>query len=95
MVPTRTCVGCRSRAPKGELLRIVRMSDASLRIDPRGTAQHRGTYVHRDRACVDAALKGGIARGLRTGPSGEGFAGEPTEELSRLRAEIEQQMGAS
>lgn len=83
--PERTCVGCRGRAPKGSLLRIVRSVEGSVRVDPRGTAPGRGAYVHRDRACVDAALgKGALWRALRAGH----------RRAARLRADIEGELSA-
>ena len=84
--PERSCVGCRERAPKAELVRVARTS-AGVRVDPRGSAPGRGAYVHRDPACIDAALrKGALARALRTGLA--------QEELARLRNEIEEAMQA-
>jgi predicted RNA-binding protein YlxR (DUF448 family) len=54
-----------------------------VRVDPQGNAPGRGAYVHRDRRCVDAALrKGAFASALRTGLA--------QEELARLRTEIEE-----
>jgi len=75
-------VGCRQRAPKGELVRVAR-TPAGVRVDPHGNAPGRGAYVHRDPACVTAALrKGALASALRTGLA--------QEELARLRREIEE-----
>ncbi|MGX2994193.1 YlxR family protein [Streptomyces sp. JNUCC 64] len=54
--PERTCVGCRERAAKSELLRIVREGDACVP-DPRGTLPGRGAYVHPDPACLDLAVR--------------------------------------
>jgi uncharacterized protein len=80
--PERSCVGCRGRAPKAELLRVAGTS-AGVRVDPAGTAPGRGAYVHRDRACVTAALRrGALARALRRGLD--------QEELARLRKDIEE-----
>jgi predicted RNA-binding protein YlxR (DUF448 family) len=80
--PERSCVGCRRRAPKAELLRVAGTS-VGVRVDPAGTAPGRGAYVHRDRACVTAALrKGALARALRRGLD--------QEELARLRKDIEE-----
>ena len=85
--PERSCVGCRTRGPKRELLRIARTPDG-VRADPGGTAPGRGAYVHRDAACVAAALRAGtIARALRTGMR-EG-------ELARLAVEIEEALQGS
>ena len=80
--PERSCVGCRRRAPKAELLRVAH-TPSGVRADPTGTAPGRGAFVHRDPACVDAALRNGaIARALRTGLS--------QGELARLRVDIEE-----
>jgi uncharacterized protein len=80
--PERSCVGCRGRAPKSELLRVARSPDGA-RVDPLGRAPGRGAYVHRDPRCVDLALRrGAFARALRTGLA--------QEELARLRNDIEE-----
>ena len=55
--PTRTCLGCRRRRPKRELLRLVRRSDG--RVDADGTASGRGAYVCAERECLERALKPG------------------------------------
>ena len=55
--PLRTCVGCRGRAPKAALVRVVRTAE--------------GTYVHPSPACVDAAERRGAfgrALGSEVGP---------------------------
>jgi predicted RNA-binding protein YlxR (DUF448 family) len=84
--PERSCVGCRERAPKGELLRIAR-TPAGVRVDPTGSVPGRGAYVHRDPACVRSALrKGGVERALRTGVH--------ERELATLRNEIEEVLQA-
>ena len=81
-VPVRTCVGCREREAKPELLRIVASTEGAIRWDPNGSEPGRGAYVHRRRSCVEAALsRGALARGLRTGLDEHGAA--------TLRADIE------
>ena len=80
--PERSCVGCRRRAPKTELLRIARTPEG-VHADPVAKAPGRGAYVHRDADCVAAALRRDtLARALRTGLA--------QEELARLRIEIEE-----
>jgi predicted RNA-binding protein YlxR (DUF448 family) len=37
-----------------------------VRIDPSGKAPGRGAYLHDQRSCWQAGLKGGLARALRT-----------------------------
>ncbi|MFF8971980.1 YlxR family protein [Streptomyces sp. NPDC014995] len=54
--PERTCVGCRERAAKTELLRIVATGDACVP-DPRGTLPGRGAYVHPAPVCLDQAVR--------------------------------------
>ena len=47
-------MGCRSRAAKIDLLRVV-VAAGNLAVDPRGRLPGRGAYVHPDPACVDLA----------------------------------------
>ncbi|MGP4002285.1 YlxR family protein [Streptomyces sp. 8N706] len=54
--PERTCVGCRERAAKGDLLRIAVIEDACVP-DPRGTLPGRGAYVHPAPVCLDLAVR--------------------------------------
>ncbi|WP_079102664.1 YlxR family protein [Streptomyces sp. TP-A0356] len=54
--PERTCVGCRERAAKIELLRTVVVEDVCVP-DPRGTLPGRGAYVHPALACLDLAVR--------------------------------------
>ncbi|MFJ9567718.1 YlxR family protein [Streptomyces fuscichromogenes] len=54
--PERTCVGCRQRAAKTELLRIVAVGDECVP-DPRGTLPGRGAYVHPAQVCLDQAVR--------------------------------------
>ncbi|MEU9402648.1 YlxR family protein [Streptomyces sp. SID4985] len=54
--PERTCVGCRERAAKNDLLRIVMIEDACVP-DPRGTLPGRGAYVHPALVCLDQAVR--------------------------------------
>ena len=84
--PERSCVGCRERAPKAELLRVAR-TPTGVRVDPLGDAPGRGAYVHRDTECGAAALReGALASALRRGLA--------QEELARLRTEIEEALQA-
>ena len=83
--PVLTCVGCRERAPRSELLRIVVGPDGPA-IDGPGNAPGRGAYVHRDRGCIEAAGRPGVlGRALRTGGA--------SDEVGRLMLGIER-MGA-
>ena len=50
----RTCVGCRVRAAKSDLLRLVVIGD-SVVPDPRGRLPGRGASLHPDLACLELA----------------------------------------
>ena len=54
VTPTRTCVGCRVRGPKPELIRVV-VVGAECVPDLLGRLPGRGAYVHPDPACVELA----------------------------------------
>ena len=54
--PVRTCVGCRSRAAKSELLRVVAV-EGSLVPDPRGRLPGRGAHLHLDGDCLAMAQR--------------------------------------
>lgn len=58
--PLRTCVGCRSRVAKVELLRVVAESSVAgpvLVPDPRGRRPGRGAHVHPTPDCLALALR--------------------------------------
>jgi predicted RNA-binding protein YlxR (DUF448 family) len=68
--PVRTCVGCRKRATKRELLRVVAGADASgqwsVVPDPTGTAPGRGAHLHPTAECLARAERTrAFARALR------------------------------
>ncbi|MER6915435.1 YlxR family protein [Streptomyces sp. NPDC000594] len=67
--PERTCVGCRERAAKSDLLRIVAVGGDCVP-DDRGTLPGRGAYVHPAVVCLDQAVRRrAFPRALRvTGP---------------------------
>ncbi|MBD9704614.1 YlxR family protein [Streptomyces caniscabiei] len=54
--PERTCVGCRQRTAKTELLRVVAIEDECVP-DPRGTLPGRGAYVHPVQVCLDLGVR--------------------------------------
>ncbi len=59
--PVRTCVGCRKRAAKRELLRVTAGSDAQAHAvvvpDPTATAPGRGAHLHPTTECFDLAVR--------------------------------------
>ena len=50
----RTCVGCRQRGPRTDLLRVVAV-EGVLVPDPPGRRPGRGARLHRDPGCLDLA----------------------------------------
>jgi len=67
-VPVRTCVGCRSTAAQGELVRVALVGGRAVADVARRVAG-RGAWVHPRRECLASAAKGGYARALRTAVS--------------------------
>jgi predicted RNA-binding protein YlxR (DUF448 family) len=67
--PVRTCVGCRNRAAKHELLRVVAKDlgeGLELVPDPGGRAPGRGAHLHLSSGCLALALRRrAFARALR------------------------------
>ena len=58
--PVRTCVGCRVRATKSELLRVTAgLVDGRPAVvpDPTGTAPGRGAHLHPTTECYDLAVR--------------------------------------
>ena len=68
--PVRTCIGCRQRTAKSELLRVVAGSDTdghpAVVPDPRGRAAGRGAHLHPTTECLEQAVRRrAFARALR------------------------------
>lgn len=62
--PERMCAGCRDRADKRTLVRLVWNGADSVTVDERQRLPGRGVYLHA--GCAERALKSrAIARGLR------------------------------
>ncbi|MDA4894954.1 MULTISPECIES: YlxR family protein [Microbacterium] len=69
MDPVRTCVGCRTRASRAALLRVV-VRDGALVFDARAVLPGRGAWVHPTPECVEAAQRRrAFARALRVSPA--------------------------
>ncbi|MGH3362662.1 MAG: YlxR family protein [Nocardioides sp.] len=86
----RTCIGCRERAIKHELLRVVAGTDAhgqpAVVPDPDGTAPGRGAHLHPTAACYDLAVRRRafaralrFERGLASTPVGEYLDAAPPD----------------
>jgi uncharacterized protein len=54
--PIRMCAGCRGRAAKTELIRIVARGGVGM-VDERQTEPGRGVYLHPRRECLEQAVK--------------------------------------
>jgi predicted RNA-binding protein YlxR (DUF448 family) len=52
--PTRSCVACRRKRPKGELLRFVLSGDAELTPDFGALLPGRGAYLCKEKGCIES-----------------------------------------
>ncbi|MBI2919268.1 MAG: YlxR family protein [Chloroflexi bacterium] len=76
-VPERTCIACRTKRPKVELVRVVRGATGSVHVDPAGKQPGRGAYFCGAKQCWEQGLrKGRLEHVLKVRLSGE--------DLSRL-----------
>ncbi|MGH3424757.1 MAG: YlxR family protein [Nocardioidaceae bacterium] len=68
--PVRTCVGCRERANKSDLVRVVAIVDGATTVvapDLRGSAAGRGAHLHPTDRCLERATRRkAFGRALRT-----------------------------
>ena len=65
MQPVRTCLGCRGRENKADLIRLVRKG-GTVSVDVRQQAPGRGGYLHDRPECWELALrKRALTRALR------------------------------
>ncbi|MFN3866944.1 MAG: YlxR family protein [Demequina sp.] len=55
-VPVRTCVGCRGKASRSVLVRLV-LEDDRVVVDEHGNKPGRGAWLHPDPDCVALALR--------------------------------------
>ena len=55
--PIRTCIGCRIKRNKSELLRIVRTPGKDIKIDRHAIIEGRGAYLCFDVKCAQNAIK--------------------------------------
>jgi predicted RNA-binding protein YlxR (DUF448 family) len=54
--PQRTCIACRQKKPKWELVRVVRTPPGEVEVDLRGKKAGRGAYLCRRQECWEAGL---------------------------------------
>ena len=82
MDPVRTCVACRQRASRTDLLRVV-LSENQLIVDDRAVHPGRGAWVHPSIKCFEQAVtRSAFARALRV--SGKPDAGPIENRLKTL-----------
>ena len=63
----RTCVACRTEAPKRALIRVVRTPEGSAVLDVTGKLPGRGAYLCLNLECLRKARKtGALSRALKT-----------------------------
>lgn len=63
--PQRSCVVCRGKTNKRDLIRLV-MADGALLVDPSGKRDGRGAYLCRSKGCwTKASAHTQLSRALR------------------------------
>lgn len=79
----RSCVVCREKFIKRDLLRIVRSADGKIQIDPTGKLPGRGAYICKNPACLEKFL---------SRPSLERVFKQqiPKEDIETIRSEVRQ-----
>ena len=71
--PIRSCIACREKKKKQDLLRIVRTLDGIIEIDTKEIKLGRGAYLCKSSECFQMAAKNkSIPRSLKVQPS-KGF----------------------
>ncbi len=55
-MPVRTCVGCRSRAVRSSLVRVI-AKNSRLVVDFSATEPGRGAWIHPSVDCIDRAVR--------------------------------------
>ena len=56
-IPVRTCIGCKCKKPKKEMIRIIRTPDGKIEIDKTGKKSGRGAYLCGDVRCLEIAFR--------------------------------------
>ena len=72
-IPQRTCVACRTKRDKKDLMRIVLTPEGEIKYDPTGRAAGRGSYLCKNEECLKQAAK--LAKGLRHPLTSEDISG--------------------
>lgn len=89
--PVRTCIGCRQRAAKCELLRLTASSGSDGLVvlpDPDASAPGRGAHLHPTTGCYDLAVRRkAFSRALRVTPGAGGLSTAPVGEYIASRTD--------
>ncbi len=56
-LPERTCMGCNTKKPKKEFIRIVKSKDNEINIDRTGKMPGRGAYICDNIECLEKLIK--------------------------------------
>lgn len=56
-IPQRTCIGCKEKKDKKELIRIVKDKEGNITLDRTGKANGRGAYICDNIQCLEKAIK--------------------------------------
>lgn len=56
-MPQRTCVGCKDKKDKKDLIRVVVNKEGEMSIDKTGKMPGRGAYICDDINCLEKAIK--------------------------------------
>ena len=62
-IPIRTCIVCRVKRDKRQLVRIVRTSANGVLVDPSGKRNGRGAYLCDQEQCWEQAIKSKVLDG--------------------------------
>lgn len=54
--PQRSCIACRQKMNKKELIRIIRTPEGKVLVDPTGKSNGRGAYVCQQEKCWERGV---------------------------------------
>ncbi|WP_329887275.1 RNase P modulator RnpM [Pseudoramibacter faecis] len=72
-IPMRTCIACKEKQPKKDLIRIVYSETEGLTYDLTGKKNGRGAYICRSLQCVDKLKKETLQSALKQPIGSEAF----------------------
>lgn len=64
---TRTCIGCKEKKNKQEMIRIIKNKENEIKVDLKQNLEGRGAYICKDENCFQNAQKrNSLRRALKT-----------------------------